>query len=261
LIRVDTMRDTGSAGVGAMTTDAGVGGGSAAAVEETGAAVRAAGVAAADCVVDANDDAPASTTRLKSRLLSRTVGSAAAALTTAGLALVVTGVEPDPGRASPRWRGSVPDVSGVARVPARPVEEVEVDGVRTAVVNANPDESAVVLVCGPPELLIAVLRDRLGASFVADDALLADGVSDDVEPEFPDELDDDSSDDEPLPESPGAANATAGVLATPNPTPSATARAHMQPMCFAFSMGGFPFAHPRRINGRLTLSTPYRVHG
>jgi hypothetical protein len=115
------------------------------------------------------------------------------------------------------------------------------DGV-VSVTAADADEPVVVLVCAPPELLTSALPGRRGLlrpSFV-DDAPFTDGVSDDVEPEFPDELDDDSSDDEPLPESPGAANATAGVLATPNPTPSATARAHMQPMCFAFSMGGFP---------------------
>src|SRR5258708_66634 len=68
LMRVDTMRDTGSTGV-----------------------------AAADCVVDANDDTPAATGRVKSRLLSRTVGSAAGALTTAGFGLAFAGVEPDPG--------------------------------------------------------------------------------------------------------------------------------------------------------------------
>jgi hypothetical protein len=244
------MRDTESAGVGAITM--GVGGAVAAAVEETGAAVgAAAGVAAANCVVDANDDTPASATRLKSRLLSRTVGSAATALTTAGFALVVADVSPNPGRevAPPLCRASVLDVSDVARVPARPVEEVEVDGVRAAVVNADSDESAVVLFCGPPALLIAVSRGRLGVSFVA--ALFADGVSDDVEPEFPDELDgDESPDDEPLPESPGAANATAGGLATAIPTPSATARADMQPMCFAFSMAVIPSLTRAASTGR-----------
>ena len=155
------MRDTGSAGVGVMTMDAGGGGAIAgvAAVEETGDAVGAAtGVAAADCVVDAKDDTPAATRRVKSRLLSRTVGSAAGPLTPAGFGLVFAGVEPDPGRevAPPRCRASVPRVSSVARVPDRPVEEVEVDGVRAAVVNADPDEPVVVLVCGPPERLIAV---------------------------------------------------------------------------------------------------------
>ena len=90
-----------------------------------------------------------------------------------------------------------------------------------------------------------------GASFVADNALFADGVSDDVEPECRDELDgDDPPDDEPLPESAGAANATAGVFATAIPTPSATASAHMQPMCFAFSMGGFPSLTRAASTGR-----------
>lgn len=127
-------------------------------------------------------------------------------------------------------------MSGVARVPARPVEEVEVGGARASVVDADPDESAVVLSCGPPELLTAVLPGRLGSSFVVD--LFVDRVSDDVEPDCPDELDgDESPGDEPFPESSGAANATAGGLATAIPTPSATARADMQPMCFAFSMG------------------------
>ena len=73
---------------------------------------------------------------MKSRLLSRAVGSAAAALSTAGFGLVFSDVEPDPGRevAPPRCRASVPGVSGVA--PARPVEEVEVDGVVVAAVVA-----------------------------------------------------------------------------------------------------------------------------
>ena len=51
----------------------------------------------------------------------------------------------------------------------------------------------------------------------------------------------------PLSESAGLAEATAGELATAIPTPSATARAQMPPMCFAFSMV-VPFV-------------PYRVHG
>ena len=112
----------------------------AAAVEGIGAAVRAA------------------TGRVKSGLLSRAVRLAAAALTTAGFGPVFAGVEPDPGRevAPPRCRASVPGVSGVARVPARPFEEVEVDGVRAAVVAADPDEPVVVLVCGPPKLITAV---------------------------------------------------------------------------------------------------------
>jgi hypothetical protein len=234
LIKVDTIRDAGSAGVGATTMDASVGGSIA------GAAAVIAGAAVGSA-----------TGRVKSRLLSRTVGSAAAALTTAGLGLVFAGVELDPGRdvAPPRWRGTVPGVSGVARVPARPVEEVEVDEVRAGVV---------VLACGPPGLLIAVSpggfsgrRSRLGASSVVDNALFADGVSDDVESECRDELDgDDPPDDEPVPESSGAANATVGVLATAIPTPSATASAHMQPMCFAFSMGGYPSLTRAASTGR-----------
>ena len=163
-------------------------------------------------------------------------------------------------------------MSDAARVPDRPVESVEVDEARAAVVSADPDVPVIVLVCGPPELLIAVSpggfsgrRCRLGASFAADDAVFLDDVSDDVESECPDELDaDESPDDEPLPESAGAANATAGVLATAIPTPSATARAHMPPMCFAFPWVS-PFAHPRRINGTVVinkaLQRPYTVHG
>jgi hypothetical protein len=76
---------------------------------------------------------------------------------------------------------------------------------------------------------------------VADDALFADGVSDDVESECP---------DEPVPESAGAADATAGVLASAIPTPSATASAHMHPMCFAFSIGGFPSLTRAASTGR-----------
>jgi hypothetical protein len=89
-----------------------------------------------------------------------------------------------------------------------------------------------------------------GASLFADSAVLAEGLSDDVEPESCDELDDDDPPDgEPLPESSGAADATAGVLATARPTPIATAIAEMPPMCFAFSMV-IPFAHPRHVNRR-----------
>jgi hypothetical protein len=77
-------------------------------------------------------------------------------------------------------------------------------------------------------------------------------MSDDVVPESRDELDgDDPRDDELVPESPGVANATAGVLATAIPTPSATASAHMPPMCFAFSMGGFPSLTRAASTGRL----------
>jgi hypothetical protein len=58
----------------------------------------------------------------------------------------------------------------------------------------------------------------LGASLVVDDApFLSDDASDDC---------DDWPDDDPLPESPGAADAT-GVFATASPMPSATARAQM----------------------------------
>jgi hypothetical protein len=85
--------------------------------------------------------------------------------------------------------------------------------------------------------------------FVADTAVFAEGVSGDVEPESREELDGDDPPDEPLPESAGAANATAGGLATAIPMPSATASAQMPPICFAFSMV-VPFAHPRRVNGR-----------
>jgi hypothetical protein len=107
----------------------------------------------------------------------------------------------------------------------------------SSVVASDADEPVVVLVCRPPELLTSALpvrRSRLGVSSV--DAPFDDGLSDDVEREFSDDLDDDSSDDEPLSESPGAADATAGALATANPTPSAIARAHIPPRCFAFSM-------------------------
>ena len=149
LIRVDTRCDTGSAGVGVMTLDAGWRGAiaGATAAEDVGAAARAAtGVAATDFLVDANDDTPA-VWRVKTRLLPRVVGSVAAVLTTAGFGLVFSDAEPDPGReeAPPRCRAAVPGVSGGA--PARPVEEVDVDGV----------------VCGPPELLAAVSADGLCA--------------------------------------------------------------------------------------------------
>jgi hypothetical protein len=79
----------------------------------------------------------------------------------------------------------------------------------------------------------------LGGSFVGNDELVADDVSDDVDPESGDELDGEGApDDELVPESAGAANATAGVLATAIPTPSATANAPMRPMCFALPMAG-----------------------
>jgi hypothetical protein len=47
-------------------------------------------------------------------------------------------------------------------MPDRPVEEVEVDGLRAAVVDADPDEPVVVLSCGPPELLVAVSLGDFG---------------------------------------------------------------------------------------------------
>jgi hypothetical protein len=76
-----------------------------------------------------------------------------------------------------------------------------------------------------------------GGSFAVDDALCGERVSDDVEPESRDELDDDDPpDDEPVPESPGAANATAGALAAAIPTPSATANAQTPSMGFALPM-------------------------
>jgi hypothetical protein len=71
----------------------------------------------------------------------------------------------------------------------------------------------------------------LGGSFVADDELAADDVSNDVEPESGDVLSGDGASDEPEPESAGWANATAGVLAAAIATPSATANAQMPPMC------------------------------
>jgi hypothetical protein len=137
-----------------------------------------------------------------SRLLSLTVGRAAA----------------------PCLRTSVPGVSGVARVAAGLVEEIFVE-IEVAAASDG----------------FGGRRRGLGASFVAVNCLFADGVWDDADREWPGGLDcDDSPGDEPLPESPGAADATAAVFATASPTPSATARAHMQPMCFAFSMGGVP---------------------
>jgi hypothetical protein len=156
LIRVDTKRDTGSA-VGVTTTDAVRGGatGAAAAVEDTGVAERATGVAAAECMVDAKDGSRAATKRGPSRRLSRAVESKAGALTVAGVGLVFADVKPSPGRevAPPRCRRWVPGVSGVAGVLAGPVDEVEVNEVRAAVVAADADEPVIVLVCGPPELL------------------------------------------------------------------------------------------------------------
>ena len=153
---MDTTRDTGATWVGAMTMDADGSGAIAggAAVEATGAAVRAAtGVAAADGVVDANDDTPVATRRVKCRLLSCTVGSAAGALTASGFGLVLIDVLPDGGRevTRPLRRATVPSASSVAGMAVSPVNEGELDGVR-AVVAADADEPVVVLVCGPPDL-------------------------------------------------------------------------------------------------------------
>jgi hypothetical protein len=99
LIRVDTTRDTGSA-VGVTTTDArrGCTTGALAAVEDTGVAERATGVAAAECAVDAKDGTRAATTPAASRRLTRAVESKAGALTLARVGLVFAGVKPDPGR-------------------------------------------------------------------------------------------------------------------------------------------------------------------
>jgi hypothetical protein len=92
----------------------------------------------------------------------------------------------------------------------------------------------------PPGLLTAIspggfsgLRSRLGASCVGVDKP-DDDVSDAVDPDSGDELDGDrGSDGELLLESAGSASATPGVLATPIPTPSATANAPTRPMYFA----------------------------
>ncbi len=93
----------------------------------------------------------------------------------------------------------------------------------------------------------------MGVSLAVDNAFFRDGLSDDVESECRDELDcDDPPDDELVPESSGAANATAGVFATAIPTPSATANAQTPSMCFALPMV-VPFAHPRRINGAVVI--------
>jgi hypothetical protein len=230
LITVDTMRDKGSAGVGVMTVEAGVGAPTAgAALEDVGAGVTAAaGVAAADGAAGANDGRPAGTTRTASRRLGRVVASVGGTSTTSGFGLVFTDVLidvlSDAGREVTRTlrRAAVRGASTVAGVVAASVDEVEVSG----------------------------RGSSLAGSFVADTAVFSEGVSGDIEPESCDELDgDDPPDDEPLPESAGAANATAGVLATAIPMPSATASAQMPPMCFAFSMVA-PFAHPRRVNGR-----------
>jgi hypothetical protein len=106
-------------------------------------------------MVDAKDGTRAATKRGPSRRLSRAVESKAGALTVAGVRLVFADVKPGSGRevAPPLCRRWVPGVSGVAGVLAGPVDEVEVDGVRAAVVAADADEPVLVLVCGPPELL------------------------------------------------------------------------------------------------------------
>jgi hypothetical protein len=133
-----------------MTMDAGRRGAisAAAAVEDIGAAVMAAAeVAAVGRVVDANDDTPAATRRVVSRPRSGDVrSSAAGALTAASVGLVFAHVSRDSGREV--------GVFGVAGVFAGPVEGVDVDGVRAGVVVADSDELVVVLVRGPPELLI-----------------------------------------------------------------------------------------------------------
>lgn len=177
--------------------------------------------------------------------------------------------------ARPLCRASELGVSGVAGVFAGPVKEVGVGGVRAAGVAAEPDEP--VAVAGgaapagmvpavddfraPPELRTTISpgrfsgrRRRLGELFVSDGELVADGVSDDDEPESGDDLDgDDPPDDEPVPASPGAANAAAGVLATAIPTPTATANAHMPPMCSALPMVGFPSLTRAAFTGPLVI--------
>jgi hypothetical protein len=56
-----------------------------------------------------------------------------------------------------------------------------------------------------------------------------------------------------VPESPGAANATAGALATAIPTPTAAISAQTPSMCLALPMV-VPFAHPRRIYGAVVIN-------
>lgn len=113
---------------------------------------------------------------------------------------------------------------------------VEVDGVRA-------------VVAGPLDPFTAPV------SFVADTAVFAEGLSDDIGPESCRELDgDDPPGDESPPESAGAADATADILATAIPMPSATASAPMPPMCFALFMV-VPFAHPRHVNGAVVINT------
>jgi hypothetical protein len=93
------------------------------------------------------------------------VESPAGALTAAGFGLVFADVKAGPGRevAPPLRRSWVPGVSGVAGVLAGPLEEVEGDGVRAAVVAADANEPVVVLVCGPPELFAATPPGAFGA--------------------------------------------------------------------------------------------------
>lgn len=179
---------------------------------------------------------------LASRGLGPEVASAVDASTARDFRLVFTDALPGAGRevTRPFRRALVPVASSGA-------------GVVTASVD-DSDESLVVLASGSPVLFTApcgfgVRVCRLAGALVADSAVFVERVSDDVEPESCDELDDDPPDGEPLPESSGAADATAGVLATAIPMPTATASAEMPPMCFAFSMV-VPFAHARRVNGR-----------
>jgi hypothetical protein len=219
-ITVDTTRDNGSAGVGVMAVDADAFT-AGAALEDVGAAeIAATGSAATDGV----DDVAA---------------AAVGASTARGFRLVFADVLPGAGRevTRPFRRAVVPGSSSAAVVVGASFNEVEVDGVRAVLVSGST--LLFTASCG-----FSGRRGRLGASFVAE-----------VEPGCFDELDcDDSPDDEPFPLSAGSANATAGVLATARPTPSATANADMQPMCFALSMGGLPSLHPRCIKGDVEQS-------
>jgi len=67
----------------------------------------------------------------------------------------------------------------------------------------------------------------------------------------PDAVDGDESDEpDTAPESAGSANATAGVLATATPIPSATANAPTRPMYFALPIA-VPSSRSRRNDGHL----------
>jgi hypothetical protein len=146
LITLDTRCDNGSAGVGVMTVEAGVGAPTdRAALEDVGAAVIA-----TDGVAGANDGRPAGTTRTASRRRGRAEASVVGALTANGFGLDFIEVSPDAGREvrEPLRRASVRGASSFAGVVAAPFDEVEVDGVR-AVVAADADEPVVVLVCAP----------------------------------------------------------------------------------------------------------------